>query len=611
MPGINLIHYFHKQPDKAQTSFETLLDGIIYQPEYKRAILLNDDNTFLGVTHHVAYPVRTYEDRNFFVCLEGVIYGKNEQALHDELIALCQIISVKGNHAQTQLTNWLKNTDGEFVIFIKDKINFNIFLINDLLGLLPCYYRMGKDRIIFARELRFITNCSSEIHFDRYALAQYLILDYALGNKLLFENIYRFPPATLLSIGFKQKSADFLRLYQRNCEEEKHANRNLDENSDALVSIFDQVCRHRVHQAQGTTLILSMSGGRDSRAVCAGLFRAGAAFNGVTFHYGENRNAQGDVDVARSMAQKFGVPWQLVELNAPFCKDVLELLNIKSGLNNLRMAFVVRFLKIVRSLFKGPLTYATGDIGLAPWDTLPSINLRTMDDLFNYIIRHCSVFSPQAAAKLLGLKQKDIIEQLRSNLEAFPERDFNRKLIQLYISGRSFKWNYEGMDRNRYYSWLMVPQESPLFVDYGFNCPPEQKKGFRLQDNFLHKLSEKNRGFKLVEYDAPAGTAKMLYKMKTRALWDNLSSGVRQMIKTNILRNWSVYAPDALPVRMLDSILDNCSAAGQIFNKTEIQTTLRGCSKEQFNTIFTLAAVIEQFTCQSSILERHLEKHYE
>jgi len=609
MPGLSFVHSF---PPFSLEGFqyEGLLDSLKYRADYERLTLLNETKIFLGATKHSSYPVRIIEDNDFYVCLDGVIYGHTDKSLRNELLQIAKTVSENKQNCLEDIYRWLKGADGEFVIFIRDVKNGNIHILNDLLGLLPCYFLSEKKRFIFSREISFLINLINEIRFDKFALAQHLIFDFTLGSNLFIRNVHRFPPATLITITKNSDPVKIKTIYQHNCEYENYADRSIDENTDALTELFKQACTHRVHHARDTSVVLGMSGGRDSRSVCSGLTLVNADFETFSHFNQYNRNAQADLDIAREVAQFFHVKWQKVEIPAPSCADVLELLKCKRGLNNIVVGYMITFLKTICSSAHRAVTYASGDHAASLKYYLPSKKFADASELADYIITHRGYMTPQHVAKLLNLKPGDITDHLIADLESFPERDFNRKFMHFVRYGYHFKWLYEGMDRNRCYTWLMSPLTSVPFTFYSLQCPQSQKKNMRLYENFLGQLSRHNLKFKLADTNSAPDTFITSFKGKIRSVYDTFPLDTKRLIKTYLLHNWARYSNDSIPVRSIHKIFDRCQTVDLYFNKAEIDKVLQWCSRDHLNNIFSLLASIELAVSGESVLEHYLDKPF-
>ena len=383
---------------------------------------------------------------------------------------------------------------------------------------------------------------------------------------------------------------------------------------DALVELFDMSCRYRVEHAAETSIILGMSGGMDSRSVGAGLSRTEATFQTCSHHYRHNRNADREIEIAHEISRFFGVDWQIYRISAPTCANVFKLLSIKSGLNDLGLSYMITFLNSICEHEDKPVTFATGDVGIGMKYQLPSINLFSLDALLNYIISHNSgqgTLNPIQAGRLLSLKSSDILEELREDISNYPERDCNYKYIHSRTYGGRFALNFEGMDRNRFYTWLMTPLLAPPFMDYSLNCRHEQKNKMRLYNQFLQQLSNSNINYRLADSNATAGSLQMVFKGHIRKIYNNLSLDSKRRIKTYLLHNWNSYSTNALPLKLIREIFDNCDAVNCYFNWNEIKSMLKWCSRFQLNNLFTMVATIEAFTTHKSTLEHYSDKIFE
>jgi asparagine synthase (glutamine-hydrolysing) len=610
MPGLHFVSYSEFIQKESKSKIESSLKTMIHEKDYETVLLIDDSSSIVAASKHSTYKIRVYQNENFFIFLDGNIYLSNFQNLQSELIGIAKVIASQQKDRAKKITDWLTNTDGEFLILIKDTRSGHFFLLNDYRGLLPCYYFYNRNRFLFSREIRFILNLI-ETNFDKYNMSQYLMLNYVLGNRTLFRGVYRFPPGSLFKIDKQHHSIELTTFSKYNFENQLFEKKSMEENIENLVELFDEACRRRTQHADGIDMVLGLSGGRDSRAVCSGLIRAKVRFTGLSFYWYKNRKASADVEIAEIVAKLFGTVFQKIDLPAPSGADLLKLLELKSGLNGLGLAFMICWLRKLRAIFGNHIIYFTGDTGMSLRAYLPSKTLKSMDELLKYIINHDGRMSPKQVGRILNIKPNEIIDFLASDIESFPELDFNRKYTHFCMYGRGFIWHHEGMDRNRCYSHLMTPLEALPFAEYALHCSQEQKRNYRFFDTFLRKLSEKNNEIKLSEYNAPAGSLKTILKTRTKEFYDNLSLHTKQLIKTYILRNWDSYRPNSTPVRCLNDIFDNCAVIGDYFNIKETRQMIKEASTYQFDNILSLAACVEDFTCKSNSIERYFNEPFE
>lgn len=603
MPGLSLA-YETPSPAWDPSRAEAALAGLLHRPPYVGRVLVSDNGLFLGATAYPQYPIQEFDGPDFYICLEGAVYSLAPEDLGRELAALAGVMARGGQTARSRLAEWLMGADGEFLIFIREKRTGRIHVINDLLGLLPCYHRQAQGRFHFSRDVRFVTGLADETAFDRLALAQYLVLGYNLGRITYFSDIQRYPPATWLSLDPATGQARLETLHQYNYEQEENAGQTAEQNVARLVELFDQACGGRVRHAGESRLLLSLSGGRDSRAVLSGLARGRARFQAVSFSHAWAKSSPRDVQVAQETAAAYGVEWRHVRLPAPTAGDLHQLLRLKSGFNGLEMGHVLVFLRTLEQMFPGPSVYVTGDTGLAPKGQFPGRPLRGMNDLLDDIIGQDGYFSPRAAARLLNLRARDIRDHLRAEMESYPERSLEGKFLHYRMHNRELRYHTEGMDRNRCFFPLMSPLVSPVFKHYLVGCPQEQKKGSRLYDLFLVALDQRNRGAGLHQGRVLEEAGKPSWKAWPKRVYDRLPLEARRLVKKHVLRTWQAYAPGSTANRIITGMFQACPALGGYFSWPEVQKTLRTCSKLQLHNLLSLTAAIEEYAAGTSTLER-------
>src|SRR5262245_7678367 len=159
MPGLNFACDLRgHSPDKT-SCYRKSLDALLHTDDYRKKVLLDGKFYFLGCTFYPEYPYLMFEDDDFHYYLEGQIYAV-DSTLKVELNRLAQ--SIFHNCAdRTHITEWLLNTDGDFIIFILHKKSNRLAILNDALGRLPLYYFATEDELLVSRELRFIVNTAN------------------------------------------------------------------------------------------------------------------------------------------------------------------------------------------------------------------------------------------------------------------------------------------------------------------------------------------------------------------------------------------------------------------------------------------------------------------
>ena len=250
MPGISLKCELNKKikpvDNEKDKIFINALNSIIHNEFYKREILLNDDLYSVGCTRYQEYPVNIFENSEYWVCLEGKIYGKEHSVLTNEIYELMSFIF--GTRSDTSgdkkiISNWLSRTDGEFVIYALNKKSKDFIIMNDVLGRLPIYYFCIEGReLLVSREMQFIScliqesddNYVNTDKFDGMGIAQFLLFCHTLGKRTLLKNIYRLEPATLLRVYNDNSEIKIENLYRYNFGNKTNTNDSLKKSAQEL-----------------------------------------------------------------------------------------------------------------------------------------------------------------------------------------------------------------------------------------------------------------------------------------------------------------------------------------------------------------------------------------
>jgi asparagine synthase (glutamine-hydrolysing) len=447
MPGLSL-WWRQDSLDEAQAGrLGAALEGLRHGPDYEVRVLASGRPFFLGWAAYPGYPLEIIDTELGPVYFEGRLFGPSPAERRAELTRLAQALS---QGRLTQAAAFLRESDGEFIFLFHDRTQAQVFILNDRFGLLPGYSSAGPGRFLFTREPRFFLLAGGSPQLDRPALAEYLVFAYPLGDKTLFADLTRLPPASLLSLDLVQGQVRVQPLAADNAEEEAHAHLSPEQNARNLLDLHDQACARRATVMAETTNYLGLTGGYDSRAACLGLVRAEVKFRAFTFDFAFQPNTSDDVDLAGRLAQAYGLTWRRVAVGEIKGRDFLRLLGHKCGLNFLGQSFILRLLEEFQAEAGGACQYVTGDVGLSLMDAAPPDQAWTRpSQLLAHLLNHEGFFTPAQAESLTGHPAARLKARLLALLESYPERSLARKYSHFRNYHRVFKWHYEGLDRNR------------------------------------------------------------------------------------------------------------------------------------------------------------------
>jgi asparagine synthase (glutamine-hydrolysing) len=578
-------------------------------PGFSRRLVWQNRDSHLSCTTSEHYPVFSWETEDLLVHLEGRIYHPDAPQLTTQLSDLSHLLFTQKIDPRPRLARWLLRTDGDFLLIMVHKADGGIAVINDVFGRLPTYIHLRDGCLIIARDLRRITQALGAADFDRMALAQYLLLGFTLGKRSWFAGIEYLEPASLVCISPANASIKVTKLYEFNLEGEEHHDQSPPENARNLAFQFREACRLR--GAGNGTRVVSLSGGLDSRAVAAGFRREEIPFTAATFLNSQATNAA-DVRVGSRVAETLGVDWQLFHLRPPQGKDLVQLLDLKSGSNNLRMSFILPFFHQLLEKFGPGITYFTGDGGGdALGVSCPYRRISTPQALLEYVIERYQIWPLDQVAALTRLAGQDIRAELGEHLASYPETASDRKYKHFFCLEVATKMYHEGEDRNRHFFWSVTPFYSFEFFHYALNCPDQDKQGYRLYREFLAQLHPAMGGIDYADWQAPLSSLKFSLLYHAKNLTRRRPGLIRRFRR--LLGRYDMVKP---PSNILGCLRDqslSCTPLEQYVDPRSLDRVLarpQDYDQNQLWSLLTLTSTLAYYTCPRPLGDDFLDRDF-
>lgn len=599
MPGLCFIQSFTGFLDVPRARQTASALGL---PSWNSRTYLESAGCLALGSHYDGYPVLFWENAHYHFYLEGYLYGLNRKQAMLTVESLARAVFSNPPMASS-LSAWIQETDGDFLIWLREKETGRSAFINDALARLPVYYIQEPEQIILSRNMRFLTRMGA-IALDRMGVAQHLALGHGLDGRTLWQGVAHLPPAGLLLIDSREKSLSLTPLSQQNLSSQKNSRNTAAENARQLAALFRHACATRA--GLGAADIVSLSGGLDSRSTAAGLAAAGRPFTAMTFSL-QGYQQPLEIQIAKSIADILGSPWRLISLQSPAWADAAELLHIKSGLNSLGMAFILNFYKAILKDFGPGVTHFTGDGGdyllphVAPLRPLNS-EAQVIRAIFNanYIV--WDRFWPEDAACLAGVDSADLFDSLAGALAGFPEPTCRGKFLHYWIFNQIATIINEAQDRERHYFWTASPFLSPRFMDFALNCPESHKSGYELYRRFIKTLSAQASA---IPY-APSGYGLDSVKLKLSERFSRIKKGWPRQFKCikNMIKGSEGPSQRLKIINAIDLLLEKCPEAGACLDQACIARILlkpRYNQRHAFN-VLSVAAAAEDCLCGKSSL---------
>ncbi len=607
MPGIHFVHA--NTGEAAREQYSAQAGKLLHDRGYVREIVYQDETTWLGVTRYGEYPVAVMQNDDYLILLEGRLHCGHGTGLRDDLMSLAGHVFDHAHRNADGVRDWLLERDGDFILMLHDKASGRWAFLNDALGRLPVYFHEGADgQCCLSREIRFVAGVHGSARVDRMAVAQYLLFGFPWGVRTLLDGVDRLPPATLIRWSGRGERAQRRALHQF-CFGERQEPQPISETAAHLVSLFIAACR--VQADRDRRCVLSLSGGHDSRAVAAGLLKAGVSFAAMTFEDAFGA-ASRDVLRARQLADRLELDWHLVRLNTPTGRELQHILRIKGGLNSLASALAVPFMREIDSRFGRNITYFSGDGGdhLLP-NVRPARRLPSVSHLAAHIVARYQVMSPEQVAGLTGVRTNDIMAELEGLMSSYPERSANQKYVHHIHYERGMRWLFEGEDCNRCHFWCSTPFYSLPFFRAAMNCPDKQKKNHRLYREFLGQLSP----MAIRVADANRGVAISTFAFRQQLALGSLLGrypGIMRRVK-EVLRPPGSYAATSSTVNCLRRQVANCKPLAEPFSRRALKEILDRpdrLSREALDNLLTVTSAMAMFTGAEDTLQPFADSEF-
>lgn len=207
---------------------------------------------------------------------------------------------------------------GMFAFSLWDQKNQRLFCARDRFGIKPFYYTRDGDEFFFASEVKTLMPFLSEIKTNYSALKDYLVFQFCLGTKTLFEGINELPPAYYLVVenGEYHLSKYWEVYYELDFY---HTEKYFEEKLQELI--YDSV---KIHTRSDVPIGSYVSGGVDS-GIIASIAAKYQNENGFSFLGFNGKFSQGqeydESHYARVLAERSQMSLHEVDMTS---KDFIE-----------------------------------------------------------------------------------------------------------------------------------------------------------------------------------------------------------------------------------------------------------------------------------------------
>ncbi len=571
---------------------------MLHNENYEAEILEISTDIIIGKTKYKKYPFLTIHDKNFTIILEGEIYNKTSTSIQNELKTLARKLS---NDYFSYLQKFIFDSDGDFIVVIFDKVKKHLFVFNDIFGRLPLYYYKSKDSFIISRELKFITHfCQKELSINRYSLAEYLLFGHFFGDKTFYHNLKYLSPGSLLNVNLKRNELSLINLFTFNFQDVDYGNKKIIECSLNLKNLFIESVQSRTYKNNGSEIILSLSGGYDSRSVLAALILTKMQGKAVTYLDPEGL-ASNDAMGAELLAKKANYDWTLIKTRKLEFNDLLRLIDLKDGLNHIGMSFILIFFDELLKHFGTEISYYTGDIGGFLYPVLQERQFDSYNQLIDYYLNKNCFFSLNDIEKILNIDIQTFKHNFYSLLKEYPEDDLGYKIIHFRYYGQIFKKDIEGEDRNRCFFWTIAPFYSNQFVKYAMSIPFKYKKNMELYLKFLSTLNHEFSLFPRFDVMSSAHLNKNQWiKSFLLGIYQYFPINIKNYLRRNLRSGYKVSLIDKTNCQKVIESFYLSDMLQEIFSEKSVENLKqKRYNYSQFNYLSTIFLYLKRIESQN------------
>ncbi len=488
MPGINFV--IKDKPLPTRTVADSHKD-LLHFDNYSTKRLLFGPNLEISFVEYDGYPYQVYDNRQYLILVEGMIYNSTNQEIESRLRAIAENYTGNGNF-KNQIKEFISASDGEFVVLIYFKASGEALIFNDRWARMPTFYSVQNDGFILSREIKFFLHWLPEIEFDRDWMAEFLIFEYFLGDKCLIKNIKSLKPSQLLIListdsGIRVETEELL---PANFDGEDTSLTN-NTCAERCAELFKESMKSRLRKIKENNLniMADLSGGHDSRAVFAGL--AGLKIEFLTCN--DNLLKGSEAEIASQVAEVYGK--SLLNFNAEYPDDTLSELSrityITDCQVNCSLAFTGFYDELERKkVIKGKHAHFMGLGGeFSRHRYRPMKGYKNIIDMINDE-HFTNQIKTTDACSILNLNRDDFLNNLQNEISFYPEKDVQGQIKHLNFE-RYNKFDNGGENRHRLFNWVVSPFWGKELFEFVIRFIPLKYLDYIFFADFLKALDPK------------------------------------------------------------------------------------------------------------------------
>lgn len=198
--------------------------------------------------------------------------------------------------------------NGMFAFAIYDRVEQDLFIFRDRIGIKPVYYYWDGENFAFASELKSLTKLPIELEYNKQALADFLHLGYIPTPHTPYNNVFKMPAGTWLKVNknglVSEKYWELTdKLHTQEIREKLHLYNRESEAKEYLKKLLESSLNYRLISDVPVGVLLS--GGIDSSTVAAfATQQSNARVDSFTIGFKDTKSNESEF--AKAVAQHLG-----------------------------------------------------------------------------------------------------------------------------------------------------------------------------------------------------------------------------------------------------------------------------------------------------------------
>lgn len=253
----------------ADTQHRDFPDPIFFASVHlKRESVMDTPMLRLFLDVNPNYPYAIIKRNDYTIVVEGMIYNLTDAQLEQQLMTIATTGHLT-EEANKRIRAFQESNHGEYVITIVNTAKNELVVFNDFFGRLPlCYYHNNKT-LIFTRDMKHILHLLPSIKIDTIGLTNYILFNYQLDSRTLFEGINQFDCKQILYAVMEEKHVS-VKTYKE--EPDLNLTTPYKNRKTCIQTLSEQLhesvrsCYNKASEKH-YRIISDLSGGLDSRTV--------------------------------------------------------------------------------------------------------------------------------------------------------------------------------------------------------------------------------------------------------------------------------------------------------------------------------------------------------